>query len=639
MRTGIYFCNCGSNITERIDFEAVRREFEEHPDVAYVTSGDFLCSEDGLQWFEADVAGRRPDRVVVAACSPREYERAFMGVLERAGMNPYFLQMVNIREQVAWVTPDIGEATRKACAQIRGAVGRVARHEALQKQELEICPDVVVIGGGPAGLKAALMVAEAGRKAIVVEKSPAIGGLPVLYEELFPNLECGPCMLEPMMGEALHGRDAANLEILTMAQVTGVTGYYGNFTVTIRQSPRYVDLAQCIGCGECVPPCPATAPNEFNFHLDRRKAIATAFPGALPNTPFLDAAVCRRSAGEDCTLCRDACPVAGAIRYEDTVRTIERRAGAIVVAIGGNLFDARRLPELGYGTVPGVYTSLEFERMVASNGPSGGELHAESVAIVHCAGSMDAAGAPYCSGVCCQYAFKFNQLIAKKLPEAKIHHFYEQLVMPGKEAFALYRKARDNPNASFLRTRRLRVTGTEGKAAVESDAGTVIVDMVVLCPPMTGSADSEQLSGLLRAPRDSFGFFQELHGRLDATRSKIQGIYLAGACQAPMDIQGAMGQGTAAAGYILAGLVAGRKLEIEPITAAVDEARCSLCRTCGLVCPYQAIRYPDDAKSAQVNALLCHGCGTCVAACPSGAMQGNHFTDEQILAEMEAVLQ
>ncbi|HMD70881.1 MAG TPA: CoB--CoM heterodisulfide reductase iron-sulfur subunit A family protein [Bryobacteraceae bacterium] len=651
MRTGVYFCNCGTNISDRIDFNRLREELAKLPGVAYVKPVGYLCSEDGKQFLETDIGRERPERVVIAACSPREYERAFKQVLERAGMNPYFLQMTNIREQVAWVTPDVEQATWKACAQIRGAAARARLHQPLHKTELDVCRDVVVIGAGPAGLKCALALAEAGRKVVLVEKSPVLGGLPVRYEDLFPNMECGPCLLEPVLGEAMHGTHSANIEILTMAEVTGLKGYCGNFQATLRETPRGVDAEQCMGCGECIPPCPVSVPNEFNFGLDTRHAMALPFAGALPNLPFLDAQACLRGKGEDCTLCRDACPVEDAVRFDQGPRVLERFAGAIVVAAGFSLYDCRRLPELGYGTVPGVYTSLEFERILASSGPTGGELRRpdgaapRSVAIVHCAGSLDERHRPYCSGICCDYAFKFNHLIEKKLPGTEVHHLYRELGAPGKEEFSLCQQARHNPHARFVRYAPggVRVTESEGGPAVEyedssGDRGRVRADMVVLCPAVTGAADGGKLSRLLGAPLDRFGFFEELHGRMDSAQSRIKGIYLAGACQAPMDIQRAVSQGMSAAGYVLSALADGRKLEIEPITAWVDGARCSGCRTCGEVCPYQAIDYPPEGREASVNALLCHGCGTCVAACPCGAIRGNHFTDEQILAEIQAVL-
>ena len=650
MKIAVYLCACGANVSERIDFAELSLELGQRADVAYVKTADFVCSEESKEAVETELRERRPDRVVVAACSPREYERALGDVLERAGMNRYFLQFVNIREQVAWVTPDRAQATAKAAAQIHAALARVANHRPLEKKELEVCRDVLVIGAGPAGIKAALTLAEAGRKVLLVEKGPALGGMPSRYEELFPNMECGPCLLEPAIGDVLHGPHSANLEYLTLAEVAGVKGYYGNFTVTVRQSPRHVDAELCVGCGECVAPCPVTTPNEFDCGLSLRKAIAFPYPGVLPNIPFLDEKCCLRQTGEDCTACQAACPVEGAVRYDEASRTIERTVGAIIVAVGASLYDCRELPELGYGTVPGVYTSLEFERIMASNGPTGGELRGRdgqapgSVAIVHCVGSLSADHRPYCSGICCDYAFKFNHMIEKKLPGTKILHLYRELVMPGKEEFALYNHARHNPNASFARYGApVKVGKGEGNAVVDyqDEEGTprsVAADLVVLCPAVTGSGGSGQLAGILETPLDAFGFFEELHGRTDSAQSKVKGIYIAGACQAPMDIQKAVNQGMASAGYVLSGLAEGRNLEIDPITAWVDDERCSRCRTCGSVCPYKAISFPDDQEAASVNALLCHGCGTCVSACPAGAMRGNHFENDQILAELGALL-
>jgi heterodisulfide reductase subunit A len=293
-----------------------------------------------------------------------------------------------------------------------------------------------------------------------------------------------------------------------------------------------------------------------------------------------------------------------------------------------------------------VFTSVAGVR------PTGGELRRHdgtgprSIAIVHCVGSLSAEHLPYCSGICCEYALKFNHIIEKKLPGTRILRLYRELVLPGKEEFALYGHARHNSHASFARYGAMapvRVRRNEGDAVVEyhDEEGRprdFTADMVVLCPAVTGSEGAGPLARVLETPRDAFGFFEELHGRLDSAQSKVKGIYMAGACQAPMDIQKAMNQGMACAGYVLSGLVEGRTLEVDPITAWVDDERCSRCRTCASLCPYKAIGFPEDRESASVNALLCHGCGTCVAACPAGAMHGNHFENDQILAEIGAVL-
>ena len=649
MKIGIYFCNCGSNIADKIDAGTVAEAARSFPDVPYFKVVDFICSEDGKQQFEESLKAEQPDRVVVAACSPRDHEATFQRCLAHAGMNPYLMQMVNIREQIAWVTEDPAAATEKAIAAIRGAVGRVRQQEPLELKQLEVCPDALVIGAGPAGMKAALSLAEAGRKVTLVERTPFIGGLPVRFEELFPALECAPCMLEPLMGELLHGDHAGTIELLTMAELVQVTGFYGNFNVTIRQKARHVSLHDCIGCGECAAACPARTTNSYNCNASERAAIDFAFTGVLPNAPFLMEDVCIRSKGEECRACKDACPMGeDVIDLDAGETTVERTVGAIILATGAGLYDASQVAGLGMGTLPDVYDALHFERMLSSTGPTGGEIVTaagtapKSVAIIHCVGSLDDAHKPYCSGICCQYAFKFNHLISAKLPEASITHYHRELVMPGKEAHTLFSHAVHNKNSTLKRYEGIAdlavTTGKPGGLRVSAKGEEVSADMVILCPAVTPAPGADKLATLLDVSRDSLGFYRELHGRTDAAQSSIKGIYLAGACQEPMDIRTAMLEGMSSVGHALSGLQPGRMIDIEPITAEVDETRCAGCRLCVSVCPYRAISFDTGKNASCVNGVLCHGCGTCVTACPAGAITGHHFSNAQIMAEMEGVL-
>jgi heterodisulfide reductase subunit A2 len=654
MRIGVYFCNCGPNISEKIDSAAVREAVAQVEGFGYFRTVDFLCSSTGTEEMEADLLAEKPDRVVVAACSVRDHEETFRDVLSRAGINPFLMQMVNIREHIAWVTADPLQATAKAIAQIRAAMKRVVLHEPLVRQELDVNTGVLVVGSGPAGLKAALTLAEAGRKVVLVEKEPMIGGMPVRYEEMFPNIECGPCMLEPVMGDLLHGPFAENVEILNLSEVEGVVGYHGNFTATIRKRARRVSADLCIACGMCIEACPAKAPNPYNCGMNEKKAIDFPFRGVLPNLPYIDAAACTRTTkGEDCTACRDACLVEGAVLLDETEEVVTRDIGAIILATGGALYDCSHLPNLGYGVVPDVLDALEFERMLAASGPTEGAILTrdgripERIAIVHCVGSLDHRHMNYCSGVCCEVAFKFNHLIAHKLEGATVTHFYRTICVAGKEEFKLYEEAKGRGTTRFLQYDDLSelsvAGGGEGKGISISSArggGNALdrYDMVVLCPAIVPSEGTRKMLSLLELASDRFGFAAELHGRMDSAKGNVRGVFLAGTCQAPMDVQKAVNQALAATGLALSGLVPGRKMIVEPMTAEIDADRCSGCRSCILVCPYKAIAFDAEKDAAVINPVLCMGCGTCVAACPSGAIKGIHFTNEEILAEIAEVL-
>ncbi len=658
MSVGVYFCNCGSSeegqIASKINPGDTVTRVGGLPGVSYVEVVDFACSEESQERMVAHLTEWQPDRVVIAACSPRQHEATFRSVMARAGINPYLMQMVNIREQVAWVTEDFEAAVDKAVAQISAGVARVQYQEPLVATELAISTDVLVVGGGPAGLKATLTLAEAGRQVTLVEKGPILGGLPVRYEEIFPHMECAPCLLEPILGEVLHGAHADLIDIHLGSEVADLKGSFGNFDVRIRQAPRYVSLSDCVGCGVCIETCPVSVPDPLGLGRTERKAIDFELFGGLPSVPVLDPTACVRfTAGDACSLCQESCPVQGSVLYDDAETLFDCKVGAVIVAVGGGLYDLGGVSNLVYGGHPDVLSSWDVERMLAANGPTGGQLVTHqgeppaTVAIVHCAGSLEPDHVAYCSGICCQSAFKYVHKIEEAKPDTNFACFYKTIVTPGKEAFGAYQRAAANPNVSWVQYERLADLDVrvdeEGPLVVtcrrnDNDEESTRVDLVILMAPLVPAASTARLAHVLDVGVDSFGFFEELNARSDATRSNVRGIYIAGTCQSPMDIQGAMTQGAAASGNALSALVAGRKLVMDPMSAFVDTERCSGCRTCVPVCPYKAIDFDTNVKVATVNSALCAGCGTCVAACPAGAMQGRHFTAAAIVAEIEAVL-
>ncbi len=670
---GIYLCSCGTNISETVDIDELARFSSSLDTVAYVKSNALLCSEDGKQFIAEDIIRQKPDRVVIVACTPKEHEKTFRNVLQKAGLNPYLFQMVNIREQVAWVTADKTVATEKAKAYVRAAVRRVALQEPFEKKEIDCNTDALVIGAGPAGIEAALVLARAGRKVTLVEKNSFVGGRVARYEDVFPKLECASCMLEPKMDDVLHNE---NIELLTNSEVQEVLGFLGNYVVKIHKKASFVDKEKCIGCAACFDQCPVKTKNEFDYDLSERKAIHVPYTGALPNVPVIDTKICRRFEGRtelyhealeaglitqeeydmfkgyDCQLCKQACAF-DAINYEDMDTDIERNVGGIIVATGFDLFDTSVLPQYGYGRLPEVYTSLEFERILAQTGPTAGKLlmknggEPKSLAIIHCIGSRDKDYKDYCSGVCCLYALKFAHMIRKHSPSVKVFDIYADWCVPGKDNQAFLDSIREWENIQLIRTglpMNVVLKQKESNIGLVFNDGSektqnISADMVVLCPAMIASKDTEKLSELLQIVRSKEGFFAEGHSKLAPVSTNIEGIFIAGCAQGPKDIQSSVAQAAAAAGQVLSLLVPGRKLELDVMTADIDEKTCAECRMCISLCPYKAIVLDKQKNVAVVNTVLCKGCGTCVAACPSGSAKSRHFTNEQIYAEIEGVLQ
>ncbi len=637
-KTVVILCTCGGIISEKLDWSLVRSQLATHRTQPIFREDELACGADNLEALAIWLREERPDRVVVAACSPREHEGTFRGLMKAAGLNPWYLQLVNVREQAVWVTESPEGTVQKVVRLLTAALERVWRQEPLETRTLPVRTDVAVIGAGPAGMQAALTLAKAGRNVTLIEREPFLGGLPVRFEELFPDLECGPCLLEPLMADLLHGPDHAHVNLLTLAEVVGVKGSFGNWILEVRQRPRFV-TDQCIGCMMCAAVCPSKRTNAWNT-AGELAAVDVAFMGSLPNLPFVDADSCLRLQGESCDACLTQCPVEGAFDFQDAGRNLTLEVGAIILATGAQEKHGRPVP---FEDQEDVLPAYAFERLLAMNGPTGGEIlkadgsKPTSLAIVHCAGSLGAE-VPYCSGTCCRAALKYAHIAGAKEPELKVTRLVRDLVLPGVEAS---RMLHHEPSATVRYTSMDAlgvVTDGEGRWITVDQDSRVGADMVVLCRPVVPGAGTTAAAGLFEVATTPAGFIAPLHALSGSCASPRRGVYLAGACRGPGDIREAFATGTAAAGLALSDLVEGRDLVIDPQVARVDEVACSGCRTCVPVCPYKAIGWKVEDKVATVTDFLCMGCGTCVAACPSGAITGQGFSRAMLRAELDGVL-
>jgi heterodisulfide reductase subunit A len=654
VRIGFYVCHCGHNIGGVVDCAAVAKCVAGLPGVVLARDYKYMCSDPGQEMIQEDIRDYRLDRIVVASCSPLLHERTFRSATERGGLNPFYFQMVNIREQASWVHPDRTEATEKAKALAHAAIQRVRRHRALETKRVPIDSHVLVVGGGIAGIHAALTLAEAGKQVYLVEREPTIGGHMARFDKTFPTLDCAACILTPKMSDV---GSHPNIRLWSYSEVVKVDGYVGNYTVRIKRKPRYVNEELCVGCLECIEACIYRQPkfrDEFNEGLGQRKPIYIPFPQATPQVVLIDPETCiELKTGKCKKTCLEACADRQAIDFKQKEQFEEIKVGAIIVATGFQTFDASRAPAYGYGVYPNVYTAPEVERLVNAAGPTGGQVilrdgsTPKRVGIIHCVGSRDRKTNRWCSRVCCMYSLKLAHLINEHT-EAEVYNFYIDLRTPGKGYDEFYDRLL-NEGVHFIRGRVGEVTDwaftpeEEGHLVIRVEdtlAGYVRripVDMVVLSVGLEPHADAQDVRRMFNMSCGSEGFFLERHPKLAPVNTFTDGIFIAGCCQGPKDIPDSVAQAGAAAAEALA-LIDSASIEQEPNTAFILEEACSGCKSCIPLCPYKAISFLDDKQKAVINEALCKGCGTCVASCPSGSIVQNLFEDQEILSEIEGVL-
>jgi heterodisulfide reductase subunit A len=651
-KVGVYVCDCGSNIAATVDVEGVAQWAGQTLDgVAVAREYKFLCSSLGQAMIADDIKKEGLTRVVVAACSPHLHERTFRRACERAGLNPYLLQMANIREHVSWVTKDKVAATSKVKALIAAAVGRVQLHQPLEPMPVSVNPHTLVVGGGIAGIQAALELADAGYPVYLVEREPSIGGHMAQYDKTFPTLDCAACILTPKMSDiGQHDK----IKLLTYSELEDVSGSIGNFKVRIRKKARYVNDTQCTGCGLCIEKCPRKVVDDvFEAGMGYRKAVYTPFPQAVPKIPVIDRNSCIWFERQRCRACEKLCPTQ-AIDFEQKDEIIEVEVGNIILATGWDLFDCRRMPQLGYGRLANVFTSLELERMCNASGPTGGRIvlrdgvtEPKSVCIVHCVGSRDARYNTYCSGICCMLSLKLGHVIMEKT-EAKVYACYIDM-RPNRKDYEEFYWRLLQEGMLFVRGKVAEVTdiartpAEEDKLIVQvedtllSKQRRIPVDMVVLMGAIEPRHDARETGLKVGISCSMAGWYIERHPKMDPIGTMTEGVFIAGACQGPKDIPDSVGQGAAAAARIQ-GMIAKGTVMIEPVVASITEERCSGCRICNNLCPFHAIDFLAEEKVSRINAVLCKGCGTCVAACPAEAISGAHFSRDQVNAEIAGLL-
>ena len=657
-RIGVFVCWCGSNIAATVDVQAVSDAMKREPGVVYAANYQYMCSEGGQKLITDAIHEYNLTGVVICSCSPRMHEATFRKTAQRAGLNPYMVEIANIREHCSWIHKDKAEATEKAIILARTAVAKVQLNAPLTPGESPVTKRALVIGGGIAGIQTALDIADAGFEVDIVEKTPTIGGRMAQLDKTFPTLDCAACILTPKMVDAAQNE---KIDLLTYSEVESVSGFVGNFTVKIRKKARYVDSTKCTGCGACTEKCPSRKGlNEFNMGLNTRGAIYIPFAQAIPNVATIDPTQCLKLKSGKCGLCEKICS-AKAIDYTQKDEIIERQYGAIVAATGFKPIDASKYDEYSYSDNPDVVTSLEFERLMNAAGPNKGVLlrpsdkqHPHDIVFIQCVGSRcsDQRGKSYCSKICCMYTAKHAMLVREKYPDTNVHVFYIDVRTPGKNFDEFYRRAVEQYGVEYIKGMVGKVWKNGDKLMVQGsdllngEQLLLETDMVVLATAIEPDPSARSVATMLTASMDTNDFFTEAHAKLRPVESPTAGVFLSGTCQGPKDVPETVAQASAAAAKVI-GLLSKDKMITNPCVAQSNELLCNGCSTCERVCPYGAITYVDKEvrgpevrgvkRVAQVNPAVCQGCGACTVACPSGAMDLKGFTNREIMAEVDAI--
>lgn len=645
-KVGVFICHCGNNIAGVINVDKLTKYAKTLPNVVAAENYKFMCSEIGQGLIQEKIENGEIDRVVVASCSPRMHESTFKKVCEDAGLNQYLCEIANIREQCSWVNANDPEGAYKiAQAHIRMGVAKVNELRPLDKFYVDVEPACLVVGGGIAGMNASLALANFDYKVYLVEKTPSIGGHMAQLDKTFPTLDCSSCVITPKMSEVAK---AKNIELMTYSEVSEISGYIGNFNVKIKKYPHYIDQEKCTGCGSCAEACIVVSPNEFDIGMKKRKAAYIPFPQAIPGKYTIDMQHCIR-----CGICAEVCPVE-AVNYDDKIEYKEVKVGAIILATGFDTYDPTILTQYGYGTYPNVITGLQMERLLSSFGPTGGKVQRPSdlkepstIVFLQCVGSRDFTekGNKYCSRVCCMYSAKQARLYKEKHPDSNVYIFYIDIRAFGKGYEEFYDSTARDFGVKFIRGRISEALEDKDHNIIIRGEDTLLqslleikADLLVLAVGLEPRIDSNKVSHLFNVQKSEDGFLMEAHPKLRPVETLTDGVFIAGTVQGPKDIPDTVAQAKAAA-VEASLLIAKGKVEIDPIFSIVLNHKCTGCKSCLSLCPYNAISFNELKGIAEINKVLCKGCGTCVAACPNSAIIQNQYGDVQLIPMVHTAIQ
>ncbi len=651
LRIGVFVCDCGMNIAGSVDCEEVRKSAEKLPHVVVSVRNKYTCADPGQEEIKRNIREHKLNRVVVASCTPRMHEPTFRNCVAEANLNPYLMEMANIREQCSWVhLHDREAATRKAKDIVKMAVARARLLQPQPETTIPVTDAALVIGGGVAGIQAALDLADAGHPVYLVEKQPSIGGIMAQLDKTFPTMDCSICVLGPkMMDVGRHPR----IKLMTFSEVEKISGYVGNFKVQVRQKACYVDESLCNNCGRCAEVCPVVVPDAFQQGFASRKAAYIPFPQAVPSSYAIDMVNCLGNNPVTCDKCVEVCEKECInLNMEDKV--VEFPVGTIIVATGMDIYDPTALDEYGYARFENVITTPEFERLICGGGPTEGQLvrpfdHQipKRIGFIQCVGSRtENRGNPYCSNVCCMNTIKDSLLIHEHYPETEVYVFYMDIRAHGKGFEDLYRRSKE-AGVHYIRglpgevsedpvtkNLKVRVENTTNCRVEEYN-----LDTVVLSVGLEPSADLKKLTSIINISQTADGFVMEAHPKMKPVDAPTPGIFFAGSVESPKDIKDSVTQASAAVARSSILLNAGT-IRGDAVRAVVDLAKCNSCGVCARVCPFSAIEVDIKGKTgAQVTTAACAGCGACAAECRFNAMTVQHFRDEQILAQIEAALE